>query len=67
MTVAKVVELTASSPESFDAAIRAGLTRATETLDDVKGAWINDMKVVVDKGKITEYRVNMRVTFVVKN
>jgi hypothetical protein len=66
MSVAKVVEITASSPESFEAAVQTGLARATETLDDVRGAWINEMNVTLENGKIKEYRVNMRVTFVMK-
>ena len=66
MSVAKVVEIIASSPESFEGAVQAGLARATETLDDVRGAWINEMNVKLENGKIKEYRVNMRVTFVMK-
>jgi len=66
MSVAKVSEITSSSPKSFDDAIREGIARANETLDNVKGAWISEQKVVVDGGKVTEYRVTMRVTFVLK-
>jgi dodecin len=66
MSVAKVSEITSSSPTSFDDAIRQGIARANETLDQVKGAWISEQKVVVDGGKVTEYRVTMRVTFVLK-
>ena len=66
MSVAKVSEITSSSPTSFDDAIRQGIARANETLDNVKGAWISEQKVVVDSGKVTEYRVTMRVTFVLK-
>ena len=66
MSVAKVVEIIASSPESFEAAVQTGLARATETLDDVRGAWINEMNVKLENGKIKEYRVNMRVTFVMR-
>jgi flavin-binding protein dodecin len=64
MSVAKVIEISASSPESFDEAIRVGVKRASETLDDVKGAWVQDQQVVVDGGTITEYRVALKVTFV---
>lgn len=67
MSVAKILEITASSPKSFDDAIRAGIARAEKTLDQVQGAWIQDQTVVVEKGKITEYRVRMRVTFVLKD
>ena len=66
MSVAKVSEITSSSPKSFDEAIREGIARANETLDNVKGAWISEQKVVVDGGKVIEYRVTMRVTFVLK-
>ena len=66
MSVAKVSEITASSPVSFDEAIREGLARASETLDNIKGAWISEQKVAVEGGKITEYRVTMRVTFVLR-
>jgi len=66
MSIAKVLEITSSSAKSFDDAIRAGIARADKTLDQVQGAWIQDQTVVVEKGKITEYRVRMRVTFVLK-
>lgn len=66
MSVAKVVELTASSPKSFEDAVRLGIERAEKTLDKVSGAWISEQKVVVEKGKITEFRVTMRVSFILK-
>lgn len=65
MPVAKVIELSASSNESFGDAIRQGISRATKSVEDVKGAWIKEQKVVVEKGNIKEYRVDMKVTFVV--
>jgi flavin-binding protein dodecin len=64
MAVAKVIELTASSSKSFEDAIEQGIKRASKTLDNVEGAWVQEQKVVVKKGKIVEYRVNMKVTFV---
>jgi flavin-binding protein dodecin len=67
MSVAKVTEITASSAESFDDAVRNGIRRADKTLDGIQGAWVNDMKVKVDKGEIVEYRVNMKVTFILKD
>lgn len=67
MSVAKVTEISASSPTSFDDAMAKGIARADKTLDKVKGAWINEMKVVVEKGKIVEYRVNMKVSFILKD
>ena len=66
MSVAKVTEISASSKESFNDAIKQGIKRADETLDKIQGAWVNEMKVKVDDGEITEYRVNMKVTFVLK-
>jgi flavin-binding protein dodecin len=67
MTVAKVTEITSSSTKSFEDAIKQGIARADKTLDNVRGAWIQEQTVVVEKGKITEYRVNMKVTFVLKS
>ena len=67
MSVAKVTEISASSKESFDAAIKEGIKRADETLDQIKGAWVSEMKVDVEEGEITNYRVNMKVTFVLKD
>jgi flavin-binding protein dodecin len=64
MSVARVTEITAASQKGFDDAIQVGLARANETLRNVSGAWIQDMKVEVEGGKIVEYRVNMKVTFV---
>lgn len=66
MSVAKVVEITAASPKSFEDAIQAGITRAAKTLDDIQGAWVKEQKVVVKGNKIAEYRVDMKVTFVLK-
>jgi len=67
MAVAKVTEIISSSTKSFEDAVAAGIKRANKTLKNVRGAWIADQKVEVSKGKITEYRVTMRVTFVLKD
>ena len=67
MTVAKVTEIISSSKQSFEDAVVKGIERANKTLDNVQGAWIAEQKVVVEKGKIIEYRVTMRVTFVLKD
>jgi len=64
MSVAKVVEIMATSKKSFEDAINSGIARASKTLDDVQGAWVKSMKVEVEKGKIVQYRVIMKVTFV---
>ena len=67
MSVAKVTEITSSSKKSFEDAIAKGISRADKTLDGIKGAWVQEQKLVVDKGKIVEYRVNMKVTFVLND
>lgn len=67
MSVAKVTEIIASSEESFDDAINKGIKRAGKTLEHIRGAWVKDLKVVVKKGKITEYRVTMKVSFVLND
>ena len=64
MTVARVTEITAASPTSFDDAIRKGIARAVKTLENVRGAWIQDQEIVIEDDKVTEYRVHMKVTFV---
>jgi dodecin len=64
MSVAKVSEISATSPRSFEDAIQQGLTRASKTLRNVRGAWIKEQHVRCDNGKITEYQVNMMVTFI---
>ena len=66
MSVARVTEITSSSATSFDDAIREGLTRANKTLENVTGAWIKAQEVVVKNGKVSEYRVRMKITFVLK-
>jgi len=67
MTVARVTEITATSPNSFDDAIKAGIARATKTLKNVKGAWVQDQEIRVDNDSIAEYRVHMKVTFVLND
>lgn len=64
MSVAKVTEITAGSPTSFDDAMKVGIARAVKTLDKVTGAWVQDQEVRVEGDKIVEYRVHMKVTFV---
>ena len=67
MSVAKVTEITASSPKSFDDAISAGITRANKTLENVTSAWIQDHEVTIQDGKIAEYKVRMKITFILKD
>ena len=66
MSVAKVTEITSSSAKSFEDAIDTGIDRANKTLDQITGAWVNEMKVTVKDGKVASYRVNMKVTFILK-
>ena len=66
MSVAKVTELISSSSKSFEDAIEKGIKRANETLDNVEGAWVQDMKVTCKDGKVDEYRVNLKVTFILR-
>jgi hypothetical protein len=66
MAVARVVEIIASSPKSFDDAVSAGVQRAHKTLANVSGAWVKNMQCTVENGKISEYRVNLKVTFVLE-
>ncbi len=63
MAVAKVIEIIAGSTESFEGAVAEGVARATETLGGVTSAWVKDQSVIVDGGKVTEYRVTLKVTF----
>ena len=64
MAVARVTEIIAASKKSFDDAVKIGIARAGKTLKNVEGAWVQDQKVMVKHGKIVEYRVNLKVTFI---
>ena len=64
MTVAKVTEITATSKNSFEDAVASGIKRANKTLKNISGAWVADQEVLVEAGKITLYKVRMKVTFV---
>lgn len=64
MTVARVTEISATSPNSFDDAVKDGIERANKTLRNIEGCWIKDMNVQVSDGTIKGYRVNMAVTFI---
>jgi dodecin len=68
MSVAKVTEIIATSTKSFEDAVENGIQRANKTLKHIRGAWIRDHEVVVgEQGVITEFRVKMKVTFVIDN
>jgi len=64
MSLAKVSEVTCESEKSFEDAIANGIKEASKTVRDIKSAWIAEQKVIVDNNKIVEYRVTMRITFV---
>ncbi|MEQ1766457.1 MAG: dodecin family protein [Methylotenera sp.] len=67
MSVAKVIEIIASSNKSFEDAMVQGVAKASETLQGITGAWVQDQSVKVKDGKVTEYRVVMKLTFVLKD
>lgn len=64
MSVARVTEIISSSNKSFEDAIEKGIARAVNTLKNIEAAWVKDQKVVVKNGKIAEYRVDLKVTFI---
>jgi flavin-binding protein dodecin len=66
MSIAKSSEISASSDKSFEDAIKKGIKRFSKTIDNIEGAWVKEQKVVVDNGDVTEFRVTMIVTFVLK-
>jgi flavin-binding protein dodecin len=68
MSVAKVTEIKVSSPTSFDDAIKLGIIRANKTLKNVKSAWVKDFEVIIDhNGQISEYRVLLKITFILED
>ncbi|OTG96378.1 dodecin family protein [Acinetobacter sp. ANC 3832] len=66
MSIAKIVEVNSSSAKSFEDAIQTGIAKVTETVKNVQGAWINEQKVIVKDNNITEYRVNLKISFLVE-
>lgn len=66
MSIAKVTEVKSSSTKSFDDALNQGLARASQTIKNIKSAWISEQDVLVENDKITEYRVLLKITFVVE-
>jgi flavin-binding protein dodecin len=67
MSVARVTEISATNPESFEAAINEAIRRATSTLRNVEGAWVKDMNVLISDNNIVGYKVNLAVTFVLED
>lgn len=66
MSVAKIIEVISGSKKSFDDAMKQGIARVNDSVSEVTGVWIKDQRAVVSKGKVVEYRVVMKVTFIVK-
>ena len=67
VSIARTTEISASSGKSFEDAVKKGIKRFSDTIDKVEGAWIKEQKVVVKDGDVSEYRVTMKVTFVLKD
>ena len=67
MTIARITEVISTSTISFDDAIKKGIERAARTLDNVDGAWVQDQKVTVENGSITEFEVTLKITFVLND
>ncbi|MEO8313958.1 MAG: dodecin family protein [Pseudomonadota bacterium] len=67
MSVAKVVEIIAGSKTSFEDAVTQGVARAADTVSQITSAWVKDHSVIVERGKVVEYRVTLKVTFVLKD
>lgn len=67
MSVAKVIEIISSSKKSFEDAVAQGVAKAADSLHDITGAWVKEQSVKVSNGKVSEYRVNLKVTFVLKD
>jgi dodecin len=65
-SVARVTEISATSTDSFEDAVRVGIERANQTLRNLKGAWVKDQRVEVENGQIVQYQVNLLVTFVLE-
>ncbi len=66
MSVAKTIEISANSKKGFEDAVKQGVAKAAETLENITGAWVMDQCVKVNKGKIAEYTVRMKLTFILK-
>ena len=64
MSVAKIIEISSESPKSLEDAIQDGIAKASKTVPGIKSAWVKEQHVVVDNGKVTSYRVDLKVTFV---
>lgn len=65
MSVAKVIEISSESNSSFEDAIKSGIAQASKTVHNMKSAWVNGQQAIIDQGKVTKYRVDMKVSFLV--
>lgn len=67
MSVGRVVEISAASPQGFEEAIKEGINRATSTLRNVEGCWVKDMNVLIEDGSIVGYKVNLAISFILED
>jgi flavin-binding protein dodecin len=67
MSIARITEISSTSEKSFEDAIQSAVTRATQTLRNVRGAWVKDQQIKIEAGKIVEYQVNLLITFVLED
>lgn len=67
MGVAKIIEVSSTSPKSFEDAVTSGVARASKTVKEVQGCWVKSMKCDIENGKITLYRVVLKLTFVLND
>jgi flavin-binding protein dodecin len=66
MSVAKVIEISATSPESFEDAVRQGIAKASESVRDIRSAWVKEQLARVEDGNVVEFQVNLHITFVLE-
>lgn len=64
MSVAKIIEISCESPKSFEDAVQNGITRASKTIHNIKSAWVKEQQVVIESDKVSMYRVDLKVTFI---
>jgi flavin-binding protein dodecin len=67
MSIARITEISSTSTKSFEDAIQSGVTRATQTLRNVRSAWVKEQQIRIDNGSIVEYQVNLMITFVLED
>ena len=67
MSIARITEISSTSKKSFEDAIQSGITRATQTLRNVRSAWVKEQQIRIENGKIAEYQVNLMITFILED